>query len=169
MKTYTSPTNVVAAIKRVIAADKPSPRPPSALALIARLLCDGRHYQSAGIYLLIDGREVPRALSGPEGGSHAGTDWSVPIKIAGETLGSLRVRFAPGHTASFEQRVLLHKVAGILALYLSSKGKFLVRKAREALRETATSGSTERRGYQPASDKGGISEARFAAAGDKAR
>jgi hypothetical protein len=157
----------VAAIKALIAADKPSPHPPSALARIAKLLCDGRHYQRAGIYLLIDGREVPRALSGSPTASAPGTDFSVPITIASETLGSLRVQLAPEHTPSFEERVLLHEVADILALYLSSKGKYLVRKAREALRESAASGSNQTRGYQPAADKGGLSEARFAAAGDK--
>ena len=167
MKTYRSPRNVVAEIERLIAADKPSPHPPSALARIAKLLCDSRHYQRAGIYLLIDGREVPRALSGPQAASQPGTDLSVPIKIASETLGSLRVQLAPGHTSSFEERVLLHEVAQALALYLSSKGKYLMRKAREALRETAASG--EPRGYQPASDKSSIPEARFAAAGDKSR
>jgi len=167
VKTYRSPRNVVAEIERLIAADRPSPHPPSALARIAKLLCDDRHYQRAGIYLLIDGREVPRALSGSQAPGPPGTDFSVPIKIASETLGSLRVQLAPEHTASFEERVLLHKVAEVLALYLSSKGKYLVRKAREALHEGAA--SSEARGYQPASDKSAIPEARFAAAGDKSR
>jgi len=167
VKTYRSPRNVVAEIERLVAADKPSPHPPSALARIAKLLCDSRRYQRAGIYLLIDGREVPRALSGSQTASPPGTDLSVPIKIASETLGSLRVQLAPGHTSSFEERVLLHAVAEILALYLSGKGKYLVRKAREALRESVASG--EARGYQPASDKGNLAEARLAAAGDKSR
>ena len=157
----------MAAIKALIAADKPSPHPPSALARIAKLLCDSRHYQRAGIYLLIDGREVPCALSGSPTASQPGTDFSVPIKIASETLGSLRVQLAPGHTSSFEERVLLQEVAEVLARYLSSKGKYLVRKAREALHESAASG--EARGYQPASDKSSLPEARFAAAGDKSR
>ena len=117
---------------------------------------------------MITGREVPRALSGSQTASQSGIDLNVPIKIAGETLGSLRVRLAPEHTPSFEERVLLQEVAEVLARYLSSKGKYLVRKAREALRGTATD-SAESRGYQPASDKGSIPEARFAAAGEKSR
>ena len=169
MKTYRSPRNVVAEIERLVAADKPSPHPPSALARIAKLLCDSRNYQRAGIYLLIDGREVPRAFSGSQTASQPGTDLSLPVKIASETLGSLRVQLAPGHTSSFEERVLLHEVAEILALYLSGKGRYLVRKAREALRETAAAGSGQARGYQPAPDKSSLPEARLAAAGDKSR
>jgi len=167
VKTYLSPKTVVAEVERLIAADKPSPHPPSALARIAKLLCDSRGYQRAGICLLIDGREVPRAFSGPQPASQPGSDLSVPLKIASQTLGSLRVQLAPGHTPSFEERVLLHEVAGVLALYLSSKGKYLVRKAREAVRESTASGQA--RGYQPASDKSNIPEVRFATAGDKSR
>ena len=72
------------------------------------------------------------------------------------------------HTFSLEERVLLHEVAEILALYLSGKGKYLVRKTREALRESAAVSSGETRGYQPASDKGAGGTLR-AAAGEKAR
>ncbi len=170
MKTYRLPRKVVAEVKRLIATDKPSPRPPSALVRILKLLCDSRHYEQAGIFLMVAGREVPRAFSGPGlGASQSGAELSVPIKIASHTLGSLRVQLAPGHGFSPEERVLLHAVAGILALYLSGKGKYLVRKAREALRETAAAGSAETRGYQPASDKGAGLETLRAAAGDKSR
>ena len=167
MKTYLSPKTVVAEVERLIAADKPSPHPPSALARIAKLLCDSRGYRRAGIYLLIDGRELPRAFSGSQPASQPGSDLSVPLKIASQTLGSLRVQLAHGHTSSFEERVLLREVAGVLALYLSSKGKYVVRKAREAVRESTASGKA--RGYQPASDKSSIPEIRFATAGDKSR
>ena len=167
LKTYRSPRNVVFEIERLIAADKPSPHPPSALARILKLLCDGRNYQRAGIYLLIDGREVPRALSGSQAAGHPGADLSIPIRIASQTLGSLRVQLAPGHTSNFEERVLLHEVAEILSVYLTGKGKYLVRKAREALREAADSGET--RGYQPSPDKGAGVETLRAVAGNKSR
>ncbi len=170
MKTYRSPRNVVTEVKRLIATDKPSPRPPSALAHILKLLCDSRKYERAGIFLVVNGREVPRAFSGPQAvASQPGPELSVPIKIAGRTLGSLRVQLAPGHGWSAEERVLLHEVAEILAVYLTGKGRYLVRKAREALRETAAAGSAETRGYQPSSDKGAGMEALRAAAGDKSR
>ena len=169
MKTYRSPRNVVAEIKRLIATDKPSPHPPSALGRILKLLCESRNYERAGIFLVVAGREVPRAFSGPLGAAaQPGPELSVPIRIAGQALGSLRVQLSPGRMFSPDERVLLHGVADVLALYFSNKGRYLVRKAREALRETAAD-SGENRGYQPASDKGRVPEARLAAAGDKSR
>ena len=168
MKTYLTPRNVVAQIKQLVAADKPSPRPPSALVRVLKLLREGRSYERAGIFLSINGREVPRAFSGPQtAASQPGPELSVPIRIGNHALGSLRVQVAPGHVFGPEERVLLHEVAEVLAVYLSGKGKYLVRKAREALRET-TASSGETRGYQPASDKGGL-EMRRAAAGEKSR
>ena len=169
LRTYSSPRSVVAQIEQLIAADKPSPHPPSVLARIVKLLCESRHYERAGVFLAVNGREVPRAF----GGTQAATDeprpeLSSPMKIGGHTLGSLRVRLAPGHAFSSEERVLLRRVAEILALYLSGKGKYVVRKTREALRETATTGSSETHGYQPSSDKGSLEILR-AAAGEKSR
>jgi hypothetical protein len=174
LKTYRLPRNVVAQINRLIATEKPSPRPPSALVRILKVLCESRNYERAGIFLVVAGREVPRAFSGPQAvagqpGPPPASELSVPIRIASHTLGSLRVQLAPGREFSPEERVLLHEVAEILARYLSGKGKYLVRKAREALRETTATSSGETRGYQPASDKGGGVEMRRAAAGDRSR
>jgi len=171
LKTYRLPRNVVAEIKRLIASDKPSPRPPSALVRILKLLSDSRHYERAGVFLMVGGREVPRAFGGTQAAaSEPRSELSVPIKIASHTLGSLRVQLAPGHGFSPQERVFLHQVARILALYLTSKGKYLVRKTREALRETTAASSGETRGYQPASDKsGGLETRRVVAAGEKSR
>lgn len=170
MKTYRLPRNVVAEIKQLIASDKPSPRPPSALVRILKLLSESRHYERAGVFLVVGGRDVPRAFSGPQAAAvQPGPELSVPIKIASHTLGSLRVQLVPGHGFSPQERVFLHQVARILALYLTSKGKYVVRKTREALRETTAANSGETRGYQPASDKGGGLETLRVAAGDKSR
>ncbi len=140
------------------------------LARILKQLCEGRHYQRAGVFLVVAGRDVPRAFSGPPVATgQPGAELSVPIKIASHTLGSLRVQHAPGHVFSPEERVLLHEVAGVLALYLSGKGKYLVRKTREALRESAAADFGESRGYQPASERGSVPASRLAAAGDKSR
>jgi len=169
LKTYRSPRNVVAQIEQLIAANKPSPRPPSALARILKLLCESRNYQRAGVFLAVNGREVPRAFGGTQAAAdEPRPELSVPIKIAGHALGSLRVQLAPGHTFSPEEHVLLHEVAEVLALYLTGKGKYLVRKTREALRDSAAASSGETRGYQPSSDKSGIEILR-AAAGEKSR
>ena len=142
MKTYRLPRNVVAEIKRLIASDKPSPRPPSVLVRILKLLCESRHYERAGIFLAVNGREVPRAFGGTQAAAgEPRPELSVPIKIASHSLGSLRVQLAPGHGFSGKERVLLHEMAEIIALYLSGKGKYLVRKTREALRETTAANS----------------------------
>jgi len=169
LKTYGLPRNVVAEIKGLIASDKPSPHPPSALVRVLKLLCERRNYARAGLFLVINGREVPRAFGGaqvPAGQSLP--EFSVPIKIASHTLGSLRVQLAAGRSFSPEERVLLHEAADVLALYLSGKGRYLVRKTREALRESTALNSGETRGYHPASDKGNVGTLR-AVAGEKAR
>jgi len=155
LKTYTSPRDVVAEIEQLVASDKPSPRPPSALVRILKLLCEGRHYVRAGVFLMVNGREVPRAFGGAQvAAGETRPELSVAIKIGSHTLGSLRVQAAPGHGFSSEESILLQEVAEILALYLSTKGKYLVRKTREALRDGAAVSSGEARGYQPASAKG---------------
>ncbi|MFI5088980.1 MAG: GAF domain-containing protein [Terriglobales bacterium] len=170
MKTYRLPRTVVAEIKQLVASDKPSPRPPSALVRILKLLSESRHYERAGVFLMVGGRDVPRAFSGPQAAAGPEPELSVPIKIAGRALGSLRVQLAAGHGFSPQEQVFLHQVAQILALYLTSKGKYVVRKTREALRETTAANSGEARGYQPASDKGGgLETRRVVAAGDKSR
>jgi hypothetical protein len=170
LKTYRLPRKVVAEINQLIAADKPSPRPPSALVLILKLLCDSRNYERAGIFLLVNGREVPRAFSGTQTAApQPGPDLSVPLRIAGRTLGSLWVQLAPGHGFSPEERVLLHEVAQILAVYLTGKGRYLVRKSREALRGTPGAGSTETHTYQSAPYNASPLETLRAAAGDKSR
>ena len=169
MRTYRSPRDVATEIEQLIATDKPSPRPPSALARILKLLCESRNYARAGVFLAVNGREVPRAFCGAQANAgESRPELIVPIKIVSHTPGSLRVQLATGYTFSPEERVLLHEVAEILALYLTGKGKYLVRRTREALRESATAGFGQARGYQPASDKSGIETLR-AAAGEKSR
>lgn len=169
MKTFRSPRTIIADIEQLIAADKPLPGRPSALARILKSLCDGRHYSRAGIFLSINGREVPCAFSGLQESPSRGTaELTETIKIAVHNFGSVRVQPAPGHVFSMEDRVLLEEVAHLLARYLSGKGKYVVRKAREALRDGAASASGQARGYQPASDHSGT-EVRRAAAGDKSR
>jgi hypothetical protein len=167
LKTYRSPRNVVAQIEQLIATEKPSPRPPSALVRILKLLCEGRNYERAGVFLVVNGREVPRAFGGIQAAAdEPRPELSVPIKIASHILGSLRVQLAAGRAFSSEERVFLHQVAEILARYLSGKGKYLVRKTQEALRESAAAASGETRGYQPASAKGSVTQT-LRAAGNK--
>ena len=166
MKTYRPPRKVIAAIEQLIATTKPSPHPPSVLVRVTKLLCETRNYERAGIFLTVNGREVPRAFSGPAAGANSsGATLSVPIKIASRTLGSVRVESPNAEELGVEDRVLLHEVAEILARYLTGKGKYLARKARETVRESTFHAET--RGYQPSSERSSTSmETRRAAAGE---
>jgi GAF domain-containing protein len=53
----------------------------------------------------------------------------VSIRIAGRELGSLGVESDREHSFGSDDRVLLEQVAGLLARFLTGKGKYLVRKA----------------------------------------
>lgn len=170
MKTYLLPRKLVAQIKQLIATDKPSPRPPSALVRILKVLCEGRHYERAGIFLAVNGREVPRAFGGTQAAAgELRPELIVPIKIATYSIGSLRVQPAPGRTFSSQERILLHQVAKILALYLSGKGKYLVRKTREALREAAAPAAPGEKLPKKAPADEPDREVLYAAAGEKSR
>lgn len=56
----------------------------------------------------------------------------VPIKLVSRTLGVLDVESDELDAFGPEDRVLLKRVATLLAKFLTSKGKYLVRRAREA-------------------------------------
>jgi hypothetical protein len=193
LKTYRSPRHVIAEVERLIASAKPSFHSPSVLAQVVALLCSTRHYSSAGIYLAVGDRVALRASSGlrPQRETVAlGTDYvgsaaqtgalvqhlggrqtqvATPIKIAGRVLGVLAVQ-SEGAMGN-QERVLLKKVAFRVARFLSFKGKYLMRKAREAARQRASSASEQTRGYQPVSEKTAPAPqlARLVAAGEKSR
>ncbi|HEV8524012.1 MAG TPA: hypothetical protein VGQ71_05890 [Terriglobales bacterium] len=193
MKSYRSPRHVIAEVERLIASVKPSFHSPSVLAQVVALLCSSRHYSSARTYLLVGDRVALRAMSGlppqretmalgvgsvgaaaqtgmlvqtDEGGS---TELATPIKIAGRVLGVLAVQ-SEGAMGN-QERVLLKKVAFRVARFLSFKGKYLMRKAREAARQRPSSASEQTRGYQPVSEKTAPAPqlARLVAAGEKSR
>jgi GAF domain-containing protein len=87
---------------------------------------------------------------------------ATPIKLAGRVIGVLDAESDRLNGFSGEDRVLLKNVAGRLALFLTSKGKYLVRKSREA------APTAQRRGYQPSSDRP-LEQSRKVAAGEKSR
>jgi len=171
LKTYRSPRDIIAEVEGWIAADKPSPRPPSMLVRFAQLLCEARHYRCAAIYLLAGEREVPRAICGPgpESAPRDAPEQVVPIKIAGRVLGSLRVQAEHETGLGRVDWVLLKDVAEILARYLTGKGKYLLRKTREAASAQAAA-NAKVRGYQPSSEKAAPEEvSRRPAAGERSR
>jgi hypothetical protein len=53
----------------------------------------------------------------------------VSIRIAGRELVSVGVESDREHSFGSDDRVLLERVAGMLARFLTSKGKYLVRRA----------------------------------------
>lgn len=90
----------------------------------------------------------------------------VPIKIVGRVLGVVDVESDRLSAFGPEERVLLEKVAERLARYLTSRGKVLLRKAREASREKPSGESSHPRGRQPGSEKLPPARNRAAAAGE---
>ncbi len=156
-KPYRSPREVVGEVERVLAA-RYEPQGPSPLDEVVTLLQEGRHYRWSAIYLNVNGRTVREASAGTATERAGGAEFSVPIRMATRSLG--RVDAGADHAGEFsgEDKVLLKEVAGLLARFLTGKGKYLVRRAREAGAESAP----KRR--QPASDRG--IEARRRAAGD---
>ena len=98
-------------------------------------------------------------VSRETGHRHAGHDEAfaatkseiaVPIKIAGRVLGVIDVQSDKLNAFSYGDRVFLKNVAQRLAKFLTGRGKYVVRKAREA---AAKEKKIETRGYQPASEK----------------
>jgi len=89
----------------------------------------------------------------------------VPIKLVTTTMGVIDVESDRANAFGPTDRVLLKRVALLLAKFLHSKGKYLVRKAREA---DARSGKTPAKDkHQPVSEK--MQSTRRAAAGETSR
>lgn len=135
MKTYQPTIQILAAIEQLLAENRPSFH-TSPLEDVAGLLIFGRHYSWAGIYLTLD-----KNSSSPlqEAGMHpahvavAGTVKKivVAIRIGGRELGFLNVESDRASAFGPEDRVLLERVAGLLARFLTGSGKYLVRRAAE--------------------------------------
>lgn len=73
----------------------------------------------------------------------------VPLRLAGRNLGTLEA--AGERDFGEEERVLLKQAALLIARFLTTRGKYIVRKAREA--NAGAAPSSETRGYQPQSEK----------------
>jgi putative methionine-R-sulfoxide reductase with GAF domain len=135
VKPYRSTQNVLADIERLLAINKPSFH-HSPLEDVVELLCEGRHYSWVGIYLSLDEKSSPALLEDgvavhPGQIAVAGTRKKilVTMKVAGRELGFLNVESDRENAFGSEDRVLLDRVAGLLARFLAGPGKYLVRKA----------------------------------------
>ncbi|MBZ5646025.1 MAG: GAF domain-containing protein [Acidobacteriia bacterium] len=201
MKSYRSARDVLAAVERAIAGDKPVQHTKT-LQEITRILHDDRHYFWVGIYLVMGKQAVRAAFRGPEaeqepcasialGRGNVGSaaqdgrvrvvpdvsadqaylrcfhettsEIATPIKIAGRVIGVLDAESDQMDAFGGEDRVLLKNVAGKLALFLTGKGKYIVRKFREGSAQPA-----EVRGYQPSSERP-MERSRKVAAGENPR
>lgn len=134
MKMYRPAQSILADIQRTLAA-KPSIH-HSPLETVAGLLCEGRHYSWVGIYLTLDPKSSPALLQDasqlhPGQIAHPATRKKIIItmKIAGREVGTLNVESSHEDSFGSEDRVLLERVAELLARFLTSAGKYLVRKA----------------------------------------
>ena len=134
MKMYRPAQSILADIQRTLAA-KPSIQ-QSPLEAVAALLCEGRHYSWVGIYLTLDPKSAPALLQDaselhPGQIAHPATRKKIIItmKIAGREVGTLNVESSHEDSFGSEDRVLLDRVAGLLARFLTGSGKYLVRKA----------------------------------------
>jgi putative methionine-R-sulfoxide reductase with GAF domain len=138
LKTYGSAREVLAEVKRGLAANKPSAH-RSPLVDVIELLCQRRHYTWMGIYLLV-GPNTPQQLL--EAGRHPNpgqlalpetrSKILVSMKLAGRELGVLDVESDRENAFGSEDRVLLEDIATTLARFLTGRGKYVVRKARGA-------------------------------------
>jgi putative methionine-R-sulfoxide reductase with GAF domain len=135
LRTYRSTRNLLADVKKVLADNRPSFH-HSPLEEIAGLLCEGRHYSWVGIYLTLDEKSssalLEEALIKPNQVAMHGTRKKIVVamRVGGRELGFLNVESDRESAFGSEDRVLLDRVAGLLARFLAGpRGKYLVLKA----------------------------------------
>lgn len=170
MKTYRSARELLAEVKRVLAANKPSFH-HSPLEDVIELLCRGRHYTWVGIYLAV-GKNTPQQLLEAGRDQHpvavalpeTQSKILVSMKLATRELGVLAVESDRENAFGSEDRVLLERVADMLARFLAGPGKYLARKAREA---AAIAAEAEPRPQHRAPQSASVVTVRSAAVGEK--
>ena len=133
MKPYRSTRDLLADIEQALAENRPSFH-HSPLEKVAGLLAEGRHYGWVGIYLTLEKQSATPLLQNamhPAQFEASGTRKKVIVtmKIAGREIGFLNVESDRENAFGSEERVLLERVAGLLAKFLTGPGKYLVRKA----------------------------------------
>jgi hypothetical protein len=149
-----APRQVLAQVDQLLA-KKPSLRDfaqRKPLQDVLEALYQGRRYSWIGVSLETGSQRVCHAFCGPESPRESRSRISVPIRIASRVLGTIQAESERENAFGWPDRVLLKEVAARLARFLTSRGKVLMRHAREAQSDDAGS-QPEARGYQPASAK----------------
>jgi putative methionine-R-sulfoxide reductase with GAF domain len=135
VKSFRSTRDLLADVEQALVDNRPSFH-NSPLEKVAGLLADGRHYGWVGIYLTLEKQPamplLPNAAH-PGRFEALGTRKKVIVimKIAGREIGFLNVESNRENAFGADERILLERVAGSLAKFLTGPGKYLVRKAGE--------------------------------------
>jgi putative methionine-R-sulfoxide reductase with GAF domain len=135
VKPFRSTRDLLADVEQALAENRPSFH-DSPLEKVAGLLAEGRHYGWVGIYLTLEKQSatplLPNAVH-PAQFEASGTRKKVIVsmKIAGREIGFLNVESNRENAFGADERVLLERVAGLLAKFLTGPGKYLVRRAGE--------------------------------------
>jgi hypothetical protein len=148
-----APRQVLAQVDQVLAR-KPSLRDfaqRKPLEDVVEALYQGRHYSWIALFLEAGGQQRCQVSRGDEP-PNSGSQIAAPIRIASRVLGELRAESGRENAFGPADRVLLKQVAARLARFLTSRGKVLMRHARETENDRVAS-PPEARGYQPASTK----------------
>ena len=135
MKSYRSTRSLLVEIEELLDKNRPSFH-HSPLEDVAALLLEGRRYSWVGIYLSVDSNRSSALLENAHP-AHPGQvavastlkKILVTMKVAGREIGYLNVESDRENAFGSEERVLLERVAGLLARFLTGPGKYLVRKA----------------------------------------
>lgn len=161
MKSYRTPRQLQAEIEQVL--QRPFSANSAPLDEVAQILCEGRHYDWIGIYVVAGERSAGADTSRTVAETRPGIVTS--IRLGQHTFGAIEVRAEDGRRLAGEERILLKQVAARLAKFLHGPGAWLVRKAREAA--AALPPTPQARGHQPTSEK--AQERSLAAAGEGRR
>lgn len=134
MKPFRSTRELLADVEQSLAENRPSFH-DSPLEKVAGVLAEGRHYGWVGIYLTLEKQPamalLPNAHPAQFEASGTRKKVIVTMKIAGREIGFLNVESNRENAFGADERVLLERVAGLLAKFLTGPGKYLVRKAGE--------------------------------------
>jgi putative methionine-R-sulfoxide reductase with GAF domain len=135
VKTYRSTRDLLADVEKLLAENRPSFH-HSPLEEIAGLLCEGRRYSWVGIYLTLDEKSssalLQEALIKPNQMAVHGTRKKIVVamRVGGRELGFLNVESDSQYAFGSDEKVLLDRVAGLLARFLAGpRGKYLVLRA----------------------------------------